>query len=204
MRAIIRHSKFLRSLIHSCPFSLFLGETWFYRFPSSTRECRYFATQCIMLALQPLAHLPCVPPRLMSMAVCITRSITGRRLHLWKHRALPVGVLGLPMRRQRSKIWPLWVLAPSRRVEHRRSIVLVPLLLLLMLLLVHAGSIMIRDRASGRRFRTCPDVRVRPRRERLSQAVAVLLLWHLVIWRLVWSVRRDMLLIDWLHVAFIT
>jgi hypothetical protein len=135
MRAIIRHSKFLRSLIHSCPFSLFLGETWFYRFPSSTRECRYFATQCIMLALQPLAHLPCVPPRLMSMAVCITRSITGRRLHLWKHRALPVGVLGLPMRRQRSKIWPLWVLAPSRRVEHRRSIVLVPLLLLLMLLL---------------------------------------------------------------------
>jgi hypothetical protein len=134
-----------------------------------------------------LSHLSGVSPSLMSVARSSAGPIAGCRLHLWKHRTLSVGVLSLSMRSQRSKVWPLWVLTPSWWVEQCRTIVVVPLLLLL--LLMHAGCVGIRDRARGWRSRARPDVRVRARRERLSQTIAMLGLRHRLIWWLIWCVR---------------
>ena len=138
----------------------------------------------------------------MSVGGSIDWSVAGRALHLRKHWALSVGVLSLPVSSQRSKVWSLWILTPGRRIEQCRAIVLIPLLLLL-LSLVHARCIRIRDRAGGRRFRTGPDVGVGAWREGLSKTVAVLLLGHWLIRWLIMCIRRDMLLIDWLHVAFV-
>lgn len=105
-----------------------------------------------------------------------------RSLHLWEHRTLAVGVLGLGLSGQRGEIRLRLLIFPARGVECRcwsKSLVAVSLLFLLVL--VHTRSIRIGDWAGCRGFRACPDLAVGARSTvSLSEAVRSLVLWCLV------------------------